>query len=136
METRVRYLAGAFVALHGLVYLATPLTGLSERVFQGWTGTSILLGSALGSDVLRSLSAWFWILAGVGLMAAGGAIVFTSFVPGVWRPLAIGAAVVGVASFLIFWDGQIALFVNQGGIGLVISVVIAAAAFSFPKAVP
>lgn len=134
MSPRLGYLVGLFVAAHGLVYLATPLTSISQSVFQGWTGTSALLGAAFASDALQSMTTWLWILAGIGLLAAAGAVVFASFVPGVWRPLAVGGALAGVASFAVLWDGQASQFVSQGGVGLGISLAIVAAAVAFPRA--
>ncbi len=121
-------MAGLFIAAHGLVYLATPLTTLSQTVFQGWKGSSALLGSSLGADALKSVTTWMWIVAGVGLVAAAITIIFTSLLPGAWRPLAISASLIGVASFIVFYDGQTQLFVNQGGVGLVISLAIAGGA--------
>ncbi len=61
-------------------------------------------------------------------------IVFPSLVPGIWRPLAVGASLVGAASFVVFFDGQMQLFASQGGIGLIISLGIAAGASAFPQA--
>lgn len=134
VNTWFNYLVSLFVAAHALVYLATPLTNLSQSVFQSWKGTSAVLGAALSSVALRSLTTWLWIVAGVGLLATAGAIVFASFVPGIWRPLAAGGALAGVASFVVVWDGQGSQFLSQGGIGFVISLAILAAALMFPRA--
>lgn len=136
MNSRLGYLVGLFVGAHGLVYLATPLTSLSQTVFQGWGGSSAVLGAALGSDALKAVTTWLWILAGLGLVAAACAIAFASFIPGVWRPLAIGGALAGIMSFVVFWDGRAGQFVSQGGIGLGISVVVAAVVLAFPRAFP
>ncbi len=134
MDIWTRYLIGLFVAAHGFVYFATPLTALSQNIFQGWTGSSLLLGTTLASDSLKSVTTWLWVLAGIGLVAAAATIVFTSALPGVWRPLAIGASIAGVASFIIFYDGQAEQFVNEGGVGLIISLVIAGGALKFSHA--
>ncbi len=129
-----RRLVGLFIAAHGPVYFATPLTDLSQNVFQGWTGSSLLLGTALTSDALKSVTAWLWILAGIGLVAAATTIIFASLLPGVWRPLAVGASIAGVASFVVFYDGQAQQFVNEGGIGLIISLMIAASSLKLSHA--
>ncbi len=136
MDVGTRYIVGLFVAAHGFVYFATPLTDLSQNTFQGWTGSSLVLGTTLTSDALKSVTAWLWILAGIGLVAAAATIIFTSVLPGVWRPLAVGASVAGVASFVVFYDGQAQQFVNEGGVGLIISLVIAASALKFSHAFP
>lgn len=131
MKTWLRYGIGLFIAAHGLVYFTTPFTSLSQSVFQEWAGSSALLGTFLTSNALKSVTTWLWILAGIGLVAAAATIIFISVLPGVWRPLAVGASIAGVASFIIFYDGQTQQFVNEGGVGLVISLAIAMGASKF-----
>ncbi len=133
MDVRIRYSVGVLVAAHGLVYFATPLTSLSESVFQGWEGSSALLGTALTAEALKAVTTWLWVLAGIGLVAAAAMFVFTSVLPGAWRPTAFAASLVGVASFAIFYDGQAQLFVSEGGVGLIISSAIAIGALAYSR---
>lgn len=134
MEIWLRYIISLFIAMHGLVYLVAPFTPMAPGISKGWKGSSAAFGTILGRDTLKSLTTWLWVLAGIGLLAAAAAIAFTSFVPGLWRPFAVIASLLGVASFVVFYDGQATLFVNQGGIGLIISLAIAAGALAFPQA--
>jgi hypothetical protein len=134
MEAWLRVIIGLFIAAHGLVYVVAPFTPMAPGISQGWKGSSAVLGTAFSSDNLKSLTVGLWVLAGIGLLAAAATIIFTSLVPGLWRPLAIGASLVGIASFIVFFDGQAQQFVNQGGIGMIISLGIAGAASAFPQA--
>ena len=134
MEAWLQYLVALFIAVHGLVYLVAPFSPMAPSISKGWKGSSAALGTAFSRDGLASATIVLWILAGIGLLAAAVTIVFASFAPGLWRPLAIGAPLLGVASFAVFYDGQAQLFVNQGGIGLIISLAIAAGASAFPQA--
>ncbi len=107
---------------------------MAPSISQGWRGSSAALGGVVSRDNLMDLTVGLWVLAGLGLLVAASMIVFPSLAPGIWRPLAVGAALVGAASFVVFFDGQTQLFVNQGGVGLIISLGIAAGASAFPQA--
>ena len=111
-----------------MIYVITPLSSLSATVFADWEGSSVLLGNIIPADALRSLTTVLWLIAGTGILFTGIAIALASRFPHLWRPSAIGATLVGILSFAVFWDGQGAQFVNQGGIGLVLSVGILAGA--------
>ena len=54
--------------------------------------------------------------------------------PGWWRPLAITGGAIGVAAFLSFYDGQIKLVVQEGGIGLLASLAPLLVALALPGA--
>jgi len=136
MEIWLRYAISLFIAIHGLVYLVAPFTPMAPNISKGWKGTSAALGNALSTNALKSLTTWFWVLAGIGLLAAATTIAFASLVPGLWRPLVITGSMLGVASFVVFYDGQASLFVNQGGIGMAISLAILAGVLAFPQAFP
>jgi hypothetical protein len=134
----LQYLVAFMVACHGLVYLVFGAVSFSgagfPQVFQPWKGTSALLGGTFAGSSLRLLTEYLWLIAGIGLLAAGIAIGLASSLPRVWPPLAIGAGIIGMASFLIFWDGQVPQFANEGGIGMVISLAVISGAALFPSA--
>lgn len=130
MDPWLRYLVGLFVGFHGLVYLVAPYW----LNLGAWKGTSALLGSAIAGDTLKLLSSSLWIVAGAGLLGAGITIAFAPLIPSLWRPLAIGAGVVGALSFTLFWDGQASMLVDEGVVGMVLSVVVASGAALFPRA--
>ena len=134
MNVLTRYLLALVVSFHGLVYIGTPLSSLSSTVFSGWNGSSVLMGSLVTGDALKSLTIVLWLIAGVGILCAGIAMVFASRFPHLWRPVAIGGTLVGMLSFVTFWDGQAAEFVNQGGIGLLLSAAIFVGALAFAGA--
>jgi len=103
-------------------------------VYQGWKGTSWLLGSAVTGDALRKLCVVLWAVAGLGLLAAGIALAFASSSQSAWRPLAIGASAVGILSFLAFWDGQGRRLFEEGAVGAVLSLALLVAALVLPRA--
>ena len=94
----------------------------------------MLLGNAVSAQSLRTVSSWLWIIAGIGLLAAALSIAFANVTPGLWRPLAIFGGLAGALSFTIFWDGQLQQFTNQGGIGMIISLVVVGGAAFFAHA--
>jgi hypothetical protein len=133
MKSWMRYLLAFVVSVHGLIYIVTPLSSLSTTVFAGWKGSSVLLGNAVTGDALKSITTALWLIAGAGIVLAGVSFVLVSRFPHLWRPVAIIATMVGMLSFIIFWDGQTGEFVNQGGIGLVLSAMIFAGALGFSR---
>ena len=134
MKARPRYLVSLIVVAHGLVYLSSPFWSQSAGVFQNWKGTSALLGAGLGPDSLKATTSILWVAAGLGTVVAGVAIALVAMAPWLWRPTAIIGALFGVVSFALFFDGQGAQFVNEGGIGMLLSLVMIAGAGSFPQA--
>jgi hypothetical protein len=132
MDPWIRYLIALIVSFHGLVYLLAPLWSLN--VSQGWRGRSFLFGGVITGDSLRTLASGLWAIAGIGLVGAGLTIIFAPWIPSLWRPLAISAALVGMLSFAVFWDGQTHLLTDQGVIGMVISLAIVFGAVMFPQA--
>jgi hypothetical protein len=68
------------------------------------------------------------------ILACGAAIGVVPWAPGWWRPLAIAGGAIGVAAFLSFYDGQIKLVVQEGGIGLLASLAPMLVALALPGA--
>jgi hypothetical protein len=132
LSVLVRYLIALIVVSHGITYIAFDWMGVSGAYqFAGWKGSSWLLGSAITGDALKTLTSAFWAIAGVGFIATGIVIAFSPLLQGFSRPLAIGASTVSILSFAIFWDGQTAHFPGQGGIGMILSLIILVSAIVF-----
>jgi hypothetical protein len=125
----VRWVVALLVACHGLVYLNAARGVLP--VFDGWNGRSWLVGPALSTEALKRISVALWAVAGAGSIAAAAAFAFAFSAPGVWRPLAGAASAVGVASFLVLWDGRPKRLVAQGAIGLLLSLLVLVAALAW-----
>ncbi|MDG6905700.1 MAG: hypothetical protein JRN20_07950 [Nitrososphaerota archaeon] len=118
------------VGFHGLVYLISPFW----LKFQEWKGISLLLGRTLSSQSLKMLSAGLWVVAGIAFLGAALTIGLAPLIPGWWRSIAIVGGLVGALSFAVFWDGQLGQFTDQGGIGMIISLVIVVGALVFAHA--
>ena len=131
MSSWVRYLIAAVVAAHGFVYLNAARGVLP--VFEGWRGSSWLLGSAVTGDALKKLCLALWAVAGIGIVATGIAFAFAFSAQAVWRPLAIAASAVGILGFFAFWDGRLERLLAQGVIGVVLSTIILAGAIWLPR---
>lgn len=120
----LQYLVVLLVGCHGLAYLI--FASQSRRVFEGSTGQPLLLGTTLSGNRLEALAVILWAVAGIGLMAA--AIAFGPWFPisNLWRPIAVGASLVSIASFAVVWNGRAGSLVAEGGIGMIISAIILA----------
>lgn len=125
----MRWLVALLVAAHGFVYLSAARGVLP--IFEGWRGTSWLLGRAVTGEALKQLSLVLWAVAGVGIIAAGVAMGFAPDATGLWRTLAAAASAVGIASFFVFWDGQVSRLFEQGVLGVAISLAILASAIAW-----
>lgn len=125
----IRWLAALLVAAHGLVYLNASRGVLP--VFDGWRGRSWLLGPAVTETALKHVCVALWAVAGVAILATGVAIGLAPETPAVWRTLAVAGSAVGVASFLLFWDGQVERLFAQGVVGMAISLAMLAIALGW-----
>lgn len=132
MTPWLRYLIAFVVDCHGFTYIpfGIPVPGKLKE----WRGSSWLLGSAITDDRLKTLMLALHVTAGIAILACAVAIGFAPSVPGWWRPLAIIGGVLGIAGFMVFWDGQTQLLALEGAIGAVISLVLLVSAIAFPGA--
>lgn len=80
------------------------------------------------------LSTGLWVIAGIAFLGVGLTIGLAPLIPGWWRSFAIVGGLVGALSFAVFWDGKLEQFTNQGGIGMIISLVIVVGAVVFAHA--
>jgi hypothetical protein len=74
------------------------------------------------------------VLAGVLVLACAATIAVGPSVARWWSPLGIAGGVIGIAAFAVFWDGQMRLFLEEGGAGALISLLLLASAIAFPLA--
>ena len=132
MKPWMQYLIAFVVFCHGFVYVR--IGSMLPAPVEGWKGRSWLLGDAISNPQLTTLTVWLHVIAGIAMLACAVAIGAPSLLPGWWRPLAIVGAVLGFVAFAVFWDGQIRLLFEEGGLGVLISLVVLIGAIAFPTA--
>jgi uncharacterized membrane protein YphA (DoxX/SURF4 family) len=120
----LRFIVGAFFVLHGLVHLL--YFGQSWRLFElqadmVWPEGSWAFSKLLGDGATRLLASIFCILAAIGFVAGGAAILVGQ---AWWRPVVVGAAAFSAVVFILFWDGKMQKLHDKGGIGLLIDIAI------------
>ena len=120
----LRFVVGAFIVLHGLVHLL--YFGQSFRLFElrpemVWPEGSWAFSKLLGDETTRTLASISCILAAIGFVAGGTAILVGQ---AWWRPVVVGAAAFSAVVFILFWDGTTQKLDDQGGIGLLINIAI------------
>ena len=128
----LRYLIAFVVACHSLVYILYGFMIPSK--IKEWRGTSLVLGSSVKGDRLKKLMLTLHVAAGIGTIACAIAIAIAPLASGLWPPLAIIGASIGIIGFIMFWDGQVKYLVQEGLIGASISLVILLTAVLFPVA--
>lgn len=131
----IRYVAGVFLILHGVVHLL--YCGQSTRMFElqpgmVWPDGSWAFSRLLGDDSARVVASVSLILAALGLIGAGVAILFGH---GWWRPIAIASLTLSSLLYAALWNGTIAQLANQGAVGLAINlaILIALLVFRWPR---
>jgi hypothetical protein len=67
------------------------------------------------------------------MLASAIAMALAPQAPGWWRPLAITAGGLGIVAFLVFWDGQARLLLDEGAIGALLSLVLIVGALAWPQ---
>lgn len=116
-----------FIVLHGLVHLL--YYGQSRRMFELqpgmlWPDGSWAFTRLLGEGATRSLAGAACLLAALGLILGGVGVLLRQ---GWARPLVIGAAALSAVMYILLWDGTLRRLHDQGAIGVLISLAIAAA---------
>lgn len=117
-------LFGVFVVLHGLVHLL--YFGQSRRLYElqpgmVWPDGSWAWSQFLGIESLRLMASVFCILGAVGFVAGGiGMLLRQTW----WRPIIVGVAAFSSVFYILLWDGKLRGLDDQGGIGLIINVVV------------
>ena len=124
----LKFVAGLFIILHGLVYLL--YSGHSWRLFElrpemAWPDGSWAFSKALGDEITRRLTSAMYIIVALGFVAAGMGLLANQ---GWWRTLAFGAAALASILIILLWDGKMRMLDAQGAIGLLINLAILAVA--------
>jgi hypothetical protein len=120
----VRWILGVFFVLHGLVHLL--YFGQSRGLFElqpglAWPEGSWALSSMVGEKALGSLASILCLVAALGFVAAGTALMLSQ---GWWRPTVLGAAVISSLLFVVLWDGSMQRLADHGGIAVLIGLAI------------
>lgn len=122
----LKFIVGIFFLLHGLVHLL--YYAQSRRYFElqpglTWPDGSWAFSKLLGDEGNRWLAGIACILAAIAFVAGGiGLLVGQSW----WRTLIVGAAVFSSAIYILFWDGMRHRLDAQGGVAILINIVILA----------
>jgi hypothetical protein len=128
----LRLIIAFVIACHGLVYIIYGY--MIPGKIKEWNGTSWILGSSVKGDRLKKLMLILHVAAGIGTIACAVAIAIAPLISGLWPPLAIIGASIGIIGFIMFWDGQVRFLVQEGLIGAAISLAILLTAVLFPTA--
>lgn len=120
----LRYLITFLIVCHGYVYIPLGTFMLDVEKQKEWRGHSWLLGKNATQESLKSLVRITHILTGFVIIAGGIAFGFSYSRPDLWKTLLIAGSIAGIAVFTIFWDGQIKFFVEEGGLGMFINLMI------------
>jgi hypothetical protein len=120
----LRFIIGAFFVLHGLVHLL--YFGQSQRLFElqpgmVWPDSSWAFSKLLGDEAARWLASIACVLAAVGFVVGGAAILMKQVW---WRPVAVAAAAFSAIVFVLFWNGRMQKLSNQGLIAILINIAI------------
>jgi hypothetical protein len=116
----IRVVFGIIIILHGLVHLL--YFGQSARFFElqpgmVWPSGSWAFSKLLGDGTTRTLANISLILAAIGFVAGGLALLFKQ----VWfQPVVAGAAILSILTYILFWNGKMLNLDSQGGVGILI----------------
>lgn len=131
----IRYVAGVFLILHGLVHLL--YLGQSQRIFELQTGMlwpegSWIFERRLGGGGTRAVASVVLAVCAFGLMAGGLAVLLGQ---SWWQTAAVSSLVLSSLLYAAMWNGRFEHIDNQGGIGILISLGMLAAVliFRWPK---
>lgn len=126
-----RIIISIFFILHAIVHLL--YFAQSQRFFElqpglDWPGGSWAFSKLLGDKTTRLLASICLILAAIAFLAGGVGLLLSQ---GWWRSLVIGAAAFSSLVFILFWNGKFNKLDAQGGVGLLIDLLILVALLVF-----
>jgi hypothetical protein len=119
-----RVIFGIFIGLHGLVHLL--YAGHSQRLLElvpgmTWPVESWAFSGMPGENSIRTLATGLLVLTALGLIAGGIGIAARQE----WsRPLVAGVVAFSSLVFLLLWNGRLQGLDAQGGVGLLLSLLI------------
>jgi len=96
-----------------------------------WMPARSWLFPNLGEATLRIFSSIFWIFAAVGFLAALLGFLGVLVPSSMWRPLAVGSAIVSILGLVLFW-GTWPAFNTIGALGMNIVVLVTQLWLSWP----
>lgn len=120
----MKYFIGIFYILHGLVHLL--YMGHSLNLFELekgfiWPDNSKLLLKIVNLQAKKQLAAGLCILAAISFVVSGICVLFGH----PWHKMVILIAVItSIVLFTVFWDGKRRKLHTQGGIALIINILI------------
>ena len=111
---------GIFLFMHGFVYF-----NLSRGIFSNpdnQLSPSLLLGKLLNKSSLDLIVKGLWFLAGLGFIVGGIYLVFIQETTELINIILLVTSIIGILSFLLYWDGVVKNSVTAGLIGVVIDI--------------
>jgi hypothetical protein len=120
----VRIVVGLFLVLHGLVHLL--YFGQSQRFFELqsgmiWPDGSAAFSRLLGDAAARGLASVACVLAALGFVVGGAAILGGQ---SWWRQVVVIAAGFSAVIWVLFWNGSLQKLADQGLIAILINLAI------------
>jgi len=120
----LRFIVAAFIVLHGLVHLL--YFAQSRRLFElqpgmVWPDGSWAFSRLLGDEATRWLASLACILAAIGFVVGGTAILLGQ---AWWRPVVVAAAAFSAAVLFLLWNGKTQKLAQQGAIAILINLAI------------
>ena len=129
----VRITVGIFMVLHGLVHLLYFGHGLRyfELADLAWPDGSWAFSRLLGQDAARWLAGGACVLAALGFVAGGVAVLFGW---AWWQTVIVWAAAFSAAIWILFWNGTLQQLAEQGLIAILINagILVAVLGFGWP----
>ena len=120
----MKYVLGIFLILHAMVHLL--YAGQSARFFElkpgmVWPDAAWAFSRFLGNVTIRNLASLSLLLSAIIFIISGVGILSNQ----PWaKSLTIGAITFSSIVFILFWNGQLQDLDGQGGIGLIINIVL------------
>jgi len=121
MSTQIlRILIAGALFVHGVGHTLGFWMPARSWLFPNW-----------GEPTLRIISSIFWIFAAVGFLAALLGFLGVLVPSGLWRPLAVGSAIVSILGLVLFW-GTWPAFNTIGALGMNAVVLVTQLWLSWP----
>jgi hypothetical protein len=92
-----------------------------------------LLTDSIGDGPAKVISVIMWVVGMAAFIVAGLALLQVGFPEGLWKPLAVGGAVLSLLALTLFWNAFPVLFPNKiGAIALNLAVLIGVVITDWP----